>query len=198
MTVPSITLSLRGSDAGVGTSALAQELTALLAFQGFSVTLTMAEHPVRNAGVAQDILQQMRDKGLRLVVDDSPQYPLGQRIVYTHWFPLNADPKSLDEAREVVASTAGCLDVSQEALHARAVTMNEGRIVLKLEEQVFDIWSKSRWIGMASGTDVQEARAQVGRAWPDRPPGDFLLTPFYGLRTSQATFRAITGRDPVE
>jgi hypothetical protein len=58
----------------------------------------------------------------------------------------------------------------------------------------FDLWRNDRWIGMAEGATVQEARQMVVDSGLQ---GDIIMTPFYGLKTSKETYKAMTGRDGI-
>lgn len=60
----------------------------------------------------------------------------------------------------------------------------------------FDLWLDDRWVGMSSGDTVFEARKKAENSYLDKSIGArILMTPFYGCGTSDATFKAITGKD---
>mgnify|MGYP001761669589 CR=1 FL=1 len=57
----------------------------------------------------------------------------------------------------------------------------------------YDMWRKEQWIGMAIGDTPSAARQYIMESLPGEPghSNDFILIPFYGLNTSQNTFRAL-------
>lgn len=64
----------------------------------------------------------------------------------------------------------------------------------------YDIWKEEEWIGMAMGDTPSIARQYIMESFPGWPgdSGKFLLMPFYGLNTSQNTFRSLGTLKPQE
>jgi hypothetical protein len=63
---------------------------------------------------------------------------------------------------------------------------------------LFDIFLDDRWVGMANGNTPAEAREMLIRSWS--MIGDpsvartAMLVPYYGVKTSDETYEALTGR----
>jgi hypothetical protein len=62
---------------------------------------------------------------------------------------------------------------------------------------VFDLWRNNRWVGMATGLTPADARRQLEQIYGEEPAKEMVLTPFYGCGTSDATYLALTGKQPV-
>jgi hypothetical protein len=61
----------------------------------------------------------------------------------------------------------------------------------------FDLWRNDRWIGMATGINEAEANQQAVDSLGAAHAVNLILTPFMGCGTSQATYKAQTGRDSL-
>jgi hypothetical protein len=57
----------------------------------------------------------------------------------------------------------------------------------------FDVWFGSSWVGMAIGDTPEEARNSYLEYCTGEHHKEVMLIPFFGLRTSQSTFRHLTG-----
>lgn len=59
----------------------------------------------------------------------------------------------------------------------------------------FDLWLDDRWIGMSTGVDEAHARKQLNESYDVALAAKMILTPYKGRGTSQATYKAVTGRE---
>jgi len=78
------------------------------------------------------------------------------------------------------------------ALTGKGLKMDDLNTQQAMPTQTFyDIWKGEQWIGMAIGDTPSAARQYVMDAFPNVPDQtrDLVLMPFYGLTTSQNTFR---------
>lgn len=68
----------------------------------------------------------------------------------------------------------------------------------KLPEVVlYDLWRHGRWIGMVQGETPAKAREfgenSIGKSCMD----ECVITPYMGLGTSDETYKALMGKDPI-